>query len=161
MECLLEKGFLSRRGAIRLQFDEQRYRKFIENIPWYLVFDYERDRILDFMKHKYPNVEFINIGILFNARKMSMTMPDYLRMGKLYLLLRDGNIKAYRIGKHDIKLSKVLKTARSATLRRRSLLPTITLISLRLTANRLPKTSLWKVTRKLPIPSLQPTRPSE
>ena len=37
-------------------------------------------------------------------------MPYYLRMGKLYLLLRDGNIKAYRIGKHDIKLSKVLKT---------------------------------------------------
>lgn len=110
VDCLLEKGFLSRRGAIRLQIDEQRYRKFIENIPWYLVFDYERDRILDFMKRKYPNVEFINIGALFNARKMSMTMPYYLRMGKLYLLLRDGNIKAYRIGKHDIKLSKVLKT---------------------------------------------------
>lgn len=107
---LLEKRFLSIRGVNRLKFDEQRYHKFIDNIPWYLIFDVERDKILDFMKRKYPNVEFINIGTSFNVEKMSRSMPHYLRLGKLYLLLRDGNIKEYRIGKSDINLSKVLRT---------------------------------------------------
>lgn len=109
INLLHKKEFVTLRGAVRLQRDEQRYSKFIENIPWYLIFDEEKNRILDFMKNKYPNVEFINIGDAFSAERISSVLPYYQRIGKLYLLLRDGNVKAFRIGKKDIEVPKILK----------------------------------------------------
>ena len=109
INLLYKKGFVTLRGTIRLLQDEQRYSKFIENMPWYLVFDEEKNRILDFMKIKYPNVEFINIGDAFHAKRIASVLPYYQRIGKLYLLLRDGNVKAFRIGKKDIGVPKILK----------------------------------------------------
>ena len=110
IDCLVEKGFISLRLANHMQRDNSQYARLIENIPWYLVFEDERDRILGFMKSKYPNVEYINIGEAFDATQMVSVMPYYKRIGKLYLLLRDGNVKAYKLGKNDINLKKIQKT---------------------------------------------------
>lgn len=106
---LIKKGFISFRMANNLEIDNNRFSRLIQNIPWYLVFDDECKKILCFMKSKYSNVEFINIGKAFNAAKITSIMPYYSRISKLYLFLRDGNLKAYRLGKNDINLPKVQK----------------------------------------------------
>ena len=106
---LLNLKIISKKTFIRCIKNTREYNKIISNVPWYIIYNVEKDKILQYMNMKYPNVEFVHLNTNISFDELYDGLPLYQRVAKIYFMDRGGCIASKDIGKMDINISKIRK----------------------------------------------------
>lgn len=109
LEKLLKLKYISFNTYKRCIKNNEVYKKIINNIPWHVIYKNVKNKILNFMKTKYPNVEFVYINQKISLNEIYENLPLFQRVAKIYFMDKGGCISSKSIGKADINMNKIEK----------------------------------------------------